>query len=176
VHGYPFSCVCIGISIGENPVAGVVHTPAANETFKAVIGQGAYLNGKKISVSNVRGLNFAALATEFGYARDPNDVDIVLKRIRNILLAKTQTIRCAGSAALNMCNVAAGRLDIYYEGIDVKQGPKPWDVMAAGIIVREAGGCLRDLDGSDFNPCCGRILAANSKELADELVRVLNQN
>jgi myo-inositol-1(or 4)-monophosphatase len=121
-------------------------------------------------------LNSAALATEFGYARDPKDVQLVLKRIENVLLAKTQTIRCAGSAALNMCNVAVGRLDIYYEGIDSKQGPKPWDVMAAGIVVQEAGGCLKDfLDGSSFNPCCGRILASNSEELANELVFTLNQ-
>lgn len=176
VHGYPFSCVCVGVSIGKIPVVGVVYNPAGGETFRAIIGQGAFMNGERISVStNVSTLNAAALGTEFGYARDIADVDVVLKRLRNLLLVKTQTIRCAGSAALNMCNVATGRLDLYFEGLNSKQGPKPWDVIAAAVIVTEAGGVLRDLDGSPFDPCCGRILAVNSVELANELISVIHK-
>eukprot|EP00475_Leptophrys_vorax_P028813 TRINITY_DN4191_c0_g1_i2.p1 TRINITY_DN4191_c0_g1~~TRINITY_DN4191_c0_g1_i2.p1 ORF type:complete len:225 (-),score=58.60 TRINITY_DN4191_c0_g1_i2:26-700(-) len=176
VHGYPFSVVCIGVSVGLKPVVGIVHNPMGGETFRAILGQGATRNGVKISVSqSVTSLNSAALATEFGYARDPTDVETVLKRLRNLLLVKTQTIRCAGSAALNMCNVALGRLDAYFEGLNSKQGPKPWDVIASSIILLEAGGVIMDLDGSTFDPCCGRVLVANNAELANDIVTTINK-
>lgn len=173
VHGYPFSCVCIGISMGKTPIVGVVHIPAAKETFYAVKGQGAFLNGSKICVSDIPSVEKAALATEFGYARAPEQVDLILGRLKKLMLHKVQSVRMAGAAALNLCNVAAGRLDVYYEGIDGAQGPKPWDLVAAGMILLEAGGVLYDLDGSAFDCTVGRVLAANSDKLAKEVIEII---
>jgi fructose-1,6-bisphosphatase/inositol monophosphatase family enzyme len=86
-----------------------------------------------------------------------------------------QSLRALGSCALNMCSVAVGRMDGYFEGRDRSYGPKPWDMAAALLILREAGGTARDINGSDIDICSGRVLAANTPELAESLVKLLAQ-
>lgn len=83
--------------------------------------------------------------TEFGYDRSSAGVDAMLSKLRALLTeGRVQSVRFYGSCCLNMCNIARGKLEVYYEGVDVKQGPKPWDVAASALILREAGGLVLD--------------------------------
>lgn len=172
VHAFPFTCVCVALAVRKEVLVSVVHNPVLRETYTAVRGGGARLNGEAcLRPSATRDWNGALLCTEFGYEREPAGVDVLLGKLRKLLVeARIQGIRSLGSCALNMCAVASGRLDLYYEGVDLKQGPKPWDVAAASLILTEAGGVCRDTGGGPLDMCSGRILAANSPEMAQKLV------
>ncbi|CAN6479112.1 unnamed protein product [Victoria cruziana] len=114
VHGFPFLCVSIGLTIGKVPTVGVVYNPIMDELFTAVHGQGAFLNGKPIKASSQTELVRALLATEVGTKRDQVTVDATTNRI-NKMLFEVRSLRMSGSCALNLCGVACGRLDIFYE-------------------------------------------------------------
>ncbi|KAG0497143.1 hypothetical protein HPP92_001834 [Vanilla planifolia] len=114
VHGFPFVCVSIGLTIDKVPIVGVVYNPIIGELFTGVRGQGAFLNGKPIHASSQTELLKSLLATEVGTARDKSTVDATTNRI-NSLLYKVRSLRMDGSCALNLCGVACGRLDICYE-------------------------------------------------------------
>lgn len=116
--------------------AGVVHCPFQEETFSAIRGEGAQLNGKPIRVSECSELTRALIGTGFPYDRDGR-VELV-DRLRRVLFA-CRDIRRIGSAAADICWVAMGRLDGYYETI------KPWDFAAAALIARESGACVGHL-------------------------------
>ncbi|XP_049935129.1 inositol monophosphatase 3 isoform X2 [Nymphaea colorata] len=108
VHGFPFVCVSIGLTIGKIPTVGVIYNPIINELFTAVHGQGAFLNGNPIKASSQTELIKALLATEVGTKRDQVTVDATTNRI-NTLLFEVQSLRMSGSCALNLCGVACGR-------------------------------------------------------------------
>jgi len=131
------------------------------------------MNDHKISVSTIDRLDGAAVSAEFGYDRTPEGIPWLMARMTALLAAKTQSLRMFGSCALNMCAVAAGRTDGYFEGKDKKYGPKPWDSAAAQLIVTEAGGVVGDPDGGPFSLVTGRVLAANSPALRDALHAVV---
>jgi inositol-phosphate phosphatase/L-galactose 1-phosphate phosphatase len=176
VHGFPLTCVIIGLSVAREMRVAVVHVPLLRETYTAIRGRGAFLNGERIHVSDCASLRGALTLTEFGYDRTPEGADEMLGRIRRLLVAGVQGLRSLGSCAINMCAVASGRADVYYEGKDFKQGPKPWDVAGPSLIVLEAGGVVADWRGlSPFDMACGRILAANSQALARELVTTMSE-
>ncbi|TVU70032.1 MULTISPECIES: inositol monophosphatase family protein [Cobetia] len=109
---------------------GVVHAPFLGETFTAIRGKGAWLNGESISVSGMEEMSRALVATGFPYNRDSRPP--LLKRLSAMLLV-CQDVRRNGSAALDLCDVACGRLDAYYESVS------PWDFAAGLLIAREAG-------------------------------------
>ncbi|GFS32608.1 inositol monophosphatase family protein [Actinidia rufa] len=144
VHGYPFVCVSIGLTIGKVPTVGVVYNPIMDEVrifllqlFTGIHGQGAFLNGNPIKVSSQSELLKSLLGTEVGTKRDKLTVDATTDRI-NSLLFKVRSLRMSGSCALNLCGIACGRLDIFYElGFG-----GPWDVAGGAVIVKEAGGVL----------------------------------
>lgn len=144
LHRLPNVSVSIGIVKGGSeprPVAGVVHAPVFRETFSAIEGGGAYRNDDPIRVSEVDQLSHAALATDVN-SREPKELEATLKRWEKLLLANTQNLRVRGSAALEMCNVACGRLEGHFEsGLDV------WDVAAGMLIVKEAGGAVCNCRG-----------------------------
>lgn len=174
VHSFPFTCVCVGVAVGREVVVGVVHNPVMRQTYTAVRGRGAFLNGEPIRPSPVTEWGSALLCMEFGYERRPEGVDRNLAKIRALLVdGGVQGIRSLGSCALNMCGVASGSLDAYYEGVDLEQGPKPWDIAAASLVVTEAGGVVRDVNGDALDMCSGRILCANNAGMADTLVAKL---
>jgi len=132
------------------------------------LGQGAQLNNRPIRVSAVRTLQGAAVGADVN-SRDVVRLDRTLGGWRELLLANVQLLRVRGSAALELCSVAAGRLDAHFEdGLDV------WDVCAAGLIVREAGGEVWDADGAPLQLAGfqGYVHAANSAALG-ERVRAL---
>ncbi|KAL3820808.1 hypothetical protein ACJIZ3_006713 [Penstemon smallii] len=156
VHGFPFVCVSIGLTIGRIPTVGVVYNPIMDELFTAIHGKGAFLNGKPIKASSQNELVKSLLATEAGTKRDKSTLDASTNRI-NSLLFKVRSLRMSGSCALNLCGVACGRLDLFYE---VGFGG-PWDVAAGAVIVREAGGVVFDPSGKDFDISSQRIAASN---------------
>ncbi|CAL1385975.1 unnamed protein product [Linum trigynum] len=170
VHGFPFVCISIGLTIGKVPKVGVVYNPIMEELFTAIHGQGAFLNGNPIKVSSQPELVTALLATEVGTKRDKGTVDFTTNRI-NSLLYKVRSLRMSGSCALNLCGVACGRLDLFYE---TGYGG-PWDVAAGVLLVEEAGGLIFDPSGKAFDITSQRVAASNSL-LKDVFVEALAQS
>lgn len=154
VHSHPAFAVSIGLDLHGDLVAGVVHAPALGETFAAVRGGGATLNGEPIRVSRTAVLDDALLASGFPYYRR-QAVDRLLSLVARAILA-AQGFRRMGSAALDLCWLAAGRLDGYFE-----EGLLPWDVAGGIVVLREAGGVVTGFDGGPFELASGRILASN---------------
>ncbi|XP_073312903.1 inositol-phosphate phosphatase-like isoform X1 [Primulina huaijiensis] len=157
VHGFPFVCVSIGFTIGRIPTVGVIYNPIMDELFTAIRGKGAFLNGNPITASTQTELVKSLLATEAGTKRDKSTLDASTNRI-NSLLFKVRSLRMSGSCALNLCGVACGRLDMFYE---VGFGG-PWDVAAGAVIVTEAGGLVFDPSGKEFDLTSQRVAASNS--------------
>ncbi len=157
-HGIPFFCVSIGVfHVGDNSMyCGAVYDPVHDEMFHALKGKGAQLNGKPIGVSSIQDLGISLLATGFPYCKD----DMERNNLKNFnkFLPNVQGIRRMGSAALDLCSLAVGRIDGYWEPM-----LKPWDVAAGSLIVSEAGGVVTKFDGSDFDPEVPEILASNGK-------------
>jgi myo-inositol-1(or 4)-monophosphatase len=132
LYGYPAYAVSIGVEADGVTVAGVVHDAARGETYTATLGGGAFINGRRLAVSNEERIPHALLGTGFGY-----DIEGRRKQAAVVarLLPQVRDIRRSGSAALDLCSVAAGRLDAYYEF-----GLNEWDRAAGILIVQEAGG------------------------------------
>ena len=156
-HGHNQSAVSIAYVNEGQIVVGVVFNPFTDEMFWAVKGQGAWLNEKQIFVSAETDPRRAIIATGFPYTKD--NLDPLFERVE-IILRQCADIRRLGSAALDICWVAAGRLDGFYESLSL------WDFAAAQLIAREAGatyGHFMDLpDGVDSQFHCENILVANS--------------
>jgi myo-inositol-1(or 4)-monophosphatase len=155
-HGYPMFSVAIALLDNNDPIVGVVYNPYRDELFRAATDLGATLNHKPIQVSKTTQLEDSLLTTGFAYDRrqtkDNNYIEFCC------LTHHTQGVRRGGSAALDLTDVACGRLDGYWE-----RGIQPWD-MAAGIcILKEAGGCVTAYDESPFQMETGRLLATNHK-------------
>jgi myo-inositol-1(or 4)-monophosphatase len=154
VHGFPFYAASIALREGDETVLGVVYDPFSDEFFEAVKGAGAFLNRGPIRVTSTAALNEALLATGFPYAIREK-FQQVMKRFEKIVY-NAQGVRRPGSAALDLCYVAAGRLDGFWE-----EGLKPWDTAAGTLIVTEAGGIISCFDGSHHTPYSADLIAAN---------------
>lgn len=161
VHRQPYVCVCIALAVSKQVVVGVVYNPVTKEMFTALRGSGAFLNGQSITVSQESQLESALVATEVGVTRDAETVAALLDRISKVA-AETRGIRCLGSCALNLCSVAMGRLDAFYE---IGFGG-PWDVAAASLVLEEAGGQIGDPAGGPFDLMARRVLGANGHLLS----------
>lgn len=155
-HGIPFFCVSIGVysRISGEVICGAVFDPCHNEMFHASRGNGAFCNGVRINVSETSDIGTALIATGFPYAK--HDMERNNLREFSRFLPGIQCIRRMGSAALDLCYVAAGRMDGYWEPL-----LKPWDTAAGSLIVREAGGKVSKYDGSGYDPEYPQILASN---------------
>ncbi len=156
VHGFPLVCVSIALEVAGELVLGVVHNPFMNELFSACKGEGAFCNGQPIRVSTVGVLQDSLISTGFPYNVEPQ-LDQIITRFTRVLTA-TQGMRRPGSAALDLCYVAYGAFEAFFE-----QGLKVWDMAAGVVLVREAGGMVTDLDGGAFDLPRGRILATNGR-------------
>ncbi|KAL6077129.1 Inositol monophosphatase 2 [Balamuthia mandrillaris] len=137
VHSYPFVAICIGLAIGRRAELGIVYNPILNEKFTAIRGQGAFLNNKPIHVSQETQLSRACIATNIGYSRSERGISFMLDNLQSLLKHHARGIRCCGSAASGICDVACGRSNAYYEW-----GVHSWDMCAASVIVEEAGGVV----------------------------------
>jgi myo-inositol-1(or 4)-monophosphatase len=166
-HGYPNFAVSIGLERSGEIALGVVYDPVRDELFSALKGGGAYLNDKPIHVSNADTLIQSLLATGFPYDRvvsKENNLNYF-----NALLMASQEVRRSGSASLDLCSVAAGRLDGYWE---LKL--QPWDVAAGSLIVREAGGVVSDFSGVSFSVYDKEILSSNGR-IHKQMLEVLQK-
>ena len=152
-HGFPFFCVSIGLEVDGRMVLGVAYAPSLDELFVAEAGGGATVNDRPIRVSTTAELPQALLATGFPY--DRAEFPRALKSFE-LLSLRSQAVRRAGSAVLDLCYVACGRLDGYWE-----HHVRPWDLAAGSLMVVEAGGAVTATDGSDFSVDGGQVLATN---------------
>lgn len=153
-HSYPVACVSVGLMIHGIPTVGVIYNPFRKELFRGAKGLGATLNYRPIQVSSIDTLEKSLLVSGFAYDRretlDNNYAEFCH------LTHLTQGVRRSGSAALDLTDVACGRLDGYWE-----RGIKAWDIVAGIVIVEEAGGKVTAYDESSLNIASGRILATN---------------
>ena len=156
LHGIPHFAVSIAVKHAGKLEHAVIYNPISQELYTATRGSGATLNNRRIRVRDHKGLDGALLATGFPF-RENSDVDSYLPQLGR-LMSKTAGIRRAGSAALDLAYVAAGRLDGYWES-DLKQ----WDIAAGALLVQEAGGLVTDLNGGNDWLEPGNILAASPK-------------
>jgi myo-inositol-1(or 4)-monophosphatase len=153
-HAFPFFAVSIALEVEEEIVLGIVYNPCMREYFEAVAGKGAYLNKKPLHVSKTSSLGESLLGTGFPYTIHDEPERVMELFEKMIVLA--QGVRRPGSAALDLCYVAAGRFDGFWE-----EGLKPWDTAAGVVIVKEAGGTLTTFEGEPYNPYLKSIVAAN---------------
>ncbi len=155
LHGYPHFAVSIAITRRGVLEHGVIYQPVSNELFTASRGQGAQLNNRRIRASRSRSLERSLLATGLP-GRRLDLLDASMRTFR-AALPRCSGVRRSGSAALDLAYVAAGRLDGYWE-----MGLAPWDMAAGALLVREAGGLVADIDGSQGYLESGNIIAGAS--------------
>lgn len=166
-HGFPVFCVSIALEHEGTVILGVVYDPMRKEMFTALQNEGAFLNKKRIKVSDVDDLDKSLLATGFPY-------DIRSSKVNNIdnfnkFLTRAQAIRRCGSAALDLCYLACGRFDGFWE---LKL--YPWDIAAGLLIVKEAGGQVSDFKGGSLDLSGKEILATNGL-IHKQMIKVLQQ-
>jgi myo-inositol-1(or 4)-monophosphatase len=164
-HGFPMYCVSIGLEYRGQIVLGVILDPTRHELFVAVSGQGATLNGKPISVSRSSELNAALLVTGFAYDLRESTHNNLDYFTRFCLVARG--VRRTGSAAIDLCYVAAGRFDGFWE-----MKLHPWDMAAGSLMVTEAGGRMSDFKGGSFS-VYGEEMVASNHLIHNEMLAVL---
>ena len=153
-HGFPVFCVSIGIEVKEQLVAGVIYDPNFDELFTAEKGKGAFLNGKRITVSKRTSLKESLLVTGFPYniADNPNNA---VEHFVHFLM-DAQAVRRMGSAAIDLAYVAAGRYEGFWE-----VALNPWDMAAGALLVEEAGGKVTTFSDTPFSIYQKEIVASN---------------
>jgi myo-inositol-1(or 4)-monophosphatase len=168
-HGLALFCVSIALEIDRELAVGVVYDPINDELFTAERGGGARLNGAPMAVSSVATLVDAMLVTGFPYTvREERRKQV---NVFAAFLGEAQAVRRLGSAALDLCYVAAGRFDGYWE-----EKVHPWDLAAGALMVLEAGGVVTGMDGSPFDVFSGHLIASNGPVHAPMLDVVRGQN
>ena len=167
-HGFPVFCVSIGVLVPDEKVKiGVVYDPSRDELFTAEEGKNAFLNGKPISVSKRGSVQESLIATGFEYTLEGKIAN--MKHFRSVI-NHAQAVRRAGSAAIDLCYVACGRYDGFWE-----MGLSPWDTAAGYLIVKEAGGMVTRFDGAEFDIYGKEVIATNGP-IHQELSALLNSS
>lgn len=165
-HGLPTFAVSIALEDTGHPVVGVIYDPMRNELYRAIKGGGASLNGEPLRVSHIDRVSAAVLVSGFAHTLE--------QRRRQgqawcAMLERVRALRQTGSAALNLCYVAAGRMEGYWE-----RGIQPWDVSAGALLVSEAGGKISDREGGPFISH-DRVIVATNGLVHEELVAILGE-
>ena len=164
IHRFPHFAVSIGIQVRGRLEHGVIYAPSTQDLYCASRGAGATLNNRKLRVSSCKDMDQALIGT--GVPLRSTAMDTYVPMLRNVV-DKTAGVRRAGSAALDLAYVAAGRLDAFWE-----LGLKPWDIAAGIVLVQEAGGVVNEIFGSEDPLATGNVLASNTK-LHDEVGKLL---
>lgn len=154
-HGLPLFAVSLAFEDKQGLAFGIVRNPISGEEFYALRGQGAWLGSQKLKVSKEKYLSNALLATGFSYSKA--EMRAATKHFKDFLLS-AQGVRRLGSAALDLCYVAAGRFDGFWE-----LGLKPWDAAAGHLIIEEAGGKVTDYSNKPLGNNYKKLLATNRK-------------
>jgi myo-inositol-1(or 4)-monophosphatase len=166
-HGLPIFCASVALEIDGRIEVAAVYDPNRRELFTAERGGGAFFNGRPIHVSSTATLLDAVLVTGFPY-----DVHTRIEEIVGLFgrfVRRGRAVRRLGSAAIDLCYVAAGRMDGFWE-----QSLKPWDVAAGLLLVEEAGGCVTTYGGSPFTVYSDQIVASNG-HIHDQMLEVIGQ-
>jgi myo-inositol-1(or 4)-monophosphatase len=153
-HGLPIFCASLALELDGAPIVSAVYDPTRKELFTAERGVGAFLNGAPLRVSAATDLLDALLVTGFPYDVQTHLAELV--GLFGAFLARARAVRRLGSAALDLCYIAAGRFEGFWE-----HRLKPWDVAAGALIVTEAGGRITGMDGSVFDSVAGHLVASN---------------
>jgi len=168
-HSYPLFCVCIALEYRGEIIMGVIYEPNRGEMFTAEKGKGAFCNGKPIHVSPCKSLQNALLVTGFAYNIQEGERMNNLNHFCNFML-KSHAVRRDGVAGVDLCYVACGRYDGFWELY-----LKPWDIAAGSLILTEAGGTVTSFDGSKFDVYGTEILATNTT-IHNEMKQVLTND
>ena len=164
-HGLPIFCASLALEIDGEPVVGAVYDPTRRELFTAERGVGAFLNGRRLRVSGADGLVDAMLVTGFPYNVHDRVDEIV--GLFGRFVGQARAVRRLGSAAIDLCYIAAGRMDGFWE-----RNLQPWDTAAGVLIVREAGGTITGMDGSRYSSRLPHLLATNGRIHGDMLATI----
>ncbi len=167
-HAYPHFCISIALEFAGEIILGLVYDPIKEETYRAIKGQGAFLNGARIHTTEEAELGKALLATGFPYDRRQK-VDFYISFFKDFMLS-CQGIRRNGSAALDLCYVACGRMEGFWEF-----GLHPWDTAAGCLMVKEAGGTMSDFSGNNFSIWQKEVLASNGR-IHDAMLHIMQKN
>lgn len=156
IYGLPVYCISLALQVENEVVMGVVDVPPWNRQYTTIKGKGAFLNNQPIRVSERSELSEGLLATGFhpGYKEQlPAQIQVFAR-----LVEKTRAVRRAGAAALDLCLVAEGVFDAFWEA-----NLKPWDTAAGSLLVKEAGGVVYNYEGEDFHVLHKSVIASNPK-------------
>jgi Archaeal fructose-1,6-bisphosphatase and related enzymes of inositol monophosphatase family len=153
VHGFPFFCVSIALAHKGETIVGVVYDPVKDELFVAEKGKGAYVHGRRMQVSEETALRDSLVAT--GFPADRQALPLNLQGIQHVA-PQVRNLRIAGSAALHMAYVAAGRLSGFWE-----IGLNSWDLAAGALLVQESGGTVTDMEGKPYSLAVRNVVASN---------------
>ncbi|XP_070510913.1 uncharacterized protein [Cardiocondyla obscurior] len=172
IHGFPHTCVVIGLAVKKEMVLGIVYNPILEQLFTARKGRGAFLNGKPIHVSTVQDFSKALVCMEPGFIKVDDMKEKTVERIQTVVKA-AQGIRTLGVAALTLCYIALGIVEAYYvEG----PGISTWDIAAASLIISEAGGVVVDrVTGEPIDIMKPRAVAACNEKIATDMVRLIRE-
>ena len=168
VHGFPYFAVSVAVEHEGRLLAGAIFDPNRAELFSAALGCGATLNDASIEVSTCQSLDNALCMASLPVAA--KRTDLAVARFLRVLEA-AQHVQRTGSAALNLCGVASGRIDGFWS-----MSLRTWDVAAGALIVREAGGRVTQTDGGDFDVNVPDLLATNGTAVHDALIDVLRDS
>ena len=161
-HGLPIFCASLALEIDGEMTVAAVYDPTRDELFTAERGGGAWLNGERLAVSATDRLVDSLLVTGFPYTVHEEAEEML--GLFGAFISSSRAVRRLGSAALDVCYVAAGRMEGFWE-----RGLGPWDIAAGALLVEEAGGRLSDLNGGPFVLRTGRLLASNGR-VPDEML------
>lgn len=169
VNKVPHCAISVGVYKNKQPYIGIVYNPILDEYFSAEVGCGAYCNSEKITVSNENEFQNSLIGTGFPYTSSDNkdDLNFVMTNLERVL-PQCQDIRRFGSAAIDLCMVANGVYEGYYE-INLK----PWDVAAGIIILNEAGGKVSNHFGKEFDMFSDRCIVSSNTKIHNTLVELV---
>ncbi len=168
-HGLPIFCSSLALEIDGRLAVAAVYDPWRRELFTAERGEGAFLNGRALRVSEAPALLDALLVTGFPYNVHDRETGSAVVGLFGEFIGRAQAVRRLGSAALDLCYVASGRMDGFWE-----ERLNPWDVAAGALIVQEAGGRITSIDGSALDVHRPSLIASNGL-IHDEMLRVVEE-
>ncbi|KQC12248.1 MAG: hypothetical protein APR63_03045 [Desulfuromonas sp. SDB] len=160
LHKFPVYSISLALEMNEQVLLGMVYNPVNQNLYYGIKDQGAYLNDQPLQVSSRKRFTGGLYATGFPFRHHLN-IDKYLASFKNVLLCSDGIRRC-GSAALDLCMVAEGVLDGYWE-----DGLSRWDIAAGMLIIREAGGVVKDFKGKDFPHITGNVITSNAEIFSD---------
>ncbi|XP_017261801.1 inositol monophosphatase 1-like [Kryptolebias marmoratus] len=169
VHGFPFVAVSIAFAINKQLEFGVVYSCLEDKMYKARRGKGAFCNDEPIQVSDVKDIHKSIIISEHGTDRSPDKVNKIFSTMQKILCIPVHGLRGSGTAATNMCLVATGSVEAFFE-----IGIHCWDIAAGAVIVQEAGGILLDVDGGPFDLMSRRMVSANNDVIAKRIIKEID--